>query len=125
MHGSPLSKYDNKLIWKYYNYREYGIIGEPYFDVDFSNVLYLTDTGRRWDGDRVSIRDKIKDKSEKIKVKKTQDIIQAANNGELPDQIMFTFHPQRWTDRPLSWLKELVLQNVKNLAKLVLNSIRK
>ena len=59
MHGSPLSKYDNKLLWKYYNYRDFGIIGEPYFDVDFSKVLYLTDTGRRWNGNRVSIRDKI------------------------------------------------------------------
>ncbi|MCK5019727.1 MAG: hypothetical protein KAS32_21895, partial [Candidatus Peribacteraceae bacterium] len=59
MHGSPLSKFDNKLIWEHYNYRDFGIIGEPYFDVDFSKVLYLTDTGRRWDGDRVSIRDKI------------------------------------------------------------------
>ncbi len=37
-----------------------GIIGEPYFDVDFSRVFYLTDTGRRWDGDAVSVRDKVK-----------------------------------------------------------------
>ncbi len=59
MYGSPLSKYDNKLLWKYYNYKDFGIIGEPYFDVDFSKVLYLTDTGRRWNGDRVSIRDKV------------------------------------------------------------------
>jgi hypothetical protein len=61
MHGSPLSKYDNRLIWDKYDYRDYGIIGEPYFDVDFEEVLYLTDTGRRWDGDRVSVRDKVYD----------------------------------------------------------------
>jgi len=59
MHGSPLSKYDNRLMWDKYDYRDYGIIGEPYFDVDFSEVLYLTDTGRRWDGDEVSVRDKV------------------------------------------------------------------
>ncbi len=59
MHGSPLSKYDNKLLWKYYNYRDFGIIGEPYFDVNFSKVLYLTDTGRRWNGEKVSVRDKV------------------------------------------------------------------
>jgi len=41
------------------HYRDYGIIGEPYFDVDYSKVLYLTDTRRRWDGHRVSVRDKI------------------------------------------------------------------
>ena len=46
-------------MWKKYDYRELGIIAEPYFDLDFSKVLYLTDTGRRWDGEGVSIRDKI------------------------------------------------------------------
>ena len=60
MHGSPLSKYDNRDIWEKYDYRKLGIIGEPYFDIDFSKVLYLTDTGRRWDGERVSVRDKVK-----------------------------------------------------------------
>jgi len=59
MHGSPFSKYDNRDLWKYYDYRDFGIIAEPYFDIDFSKVLYLTDTGRRWDGDFVSVRDKI------------------------------------------------------------------
>ena len=58
MHGSPRSPYDNKEVWKKYNYCELGIIAEPYFDLDFSKVLYLTDTGRRWDGEGVSIRDR-------------------------------------------------------------------
>ena len=46
-------------MWKYYDYRDFGIIGEPYFDIDFDEVLYLTDTGRRWDGESVSVRDKV------------------------------------------------------------------
>jgi hypothetical protein len=63
MHGSPLSKWDSRLLWKYYNYKEEGIIGEPYFDIDFGNIVYLTDTGRRWDGSSVSIRDKVSQKT--------------------------------------------------------------
>jgi hypothetical protein len=126
MHGSPLSRYDNKLLWKYYNYRDYGIIGEPYFDVDFSKVLYLTDTGRRWNGDKVSIRDKVSDSTFKVSdLKQTDDIIRSAKRGELPDQIMFTFHPQRWTNQAFPWVKELVWQNTKNVVKYFLNSIRK
>ncbi len=50
MHGSPLSRWDSRILWKYYDYHDFGIIGEPYFDVDFNKVLYLTDTGRRWTG---------------------------------------------------------------------------
>ena len=47
MHGSPTSKHDSRDLWKKYNYKDFGLIGEPYFDVDFSNMLYLTDTGRK------------------------------------------------------------------------------
>jgi len=122
MHGSPLSKYDNKDIWKKYDYRELGIIGEPYLDIDFNEVFYLTDTGRRWDGYKVSIRDKVSSQQklwekQGLVFHSTQDIINAANEGRLPDKIMMTFHPQRWTSNPIWWTKELVMQNVKNAVK--------
>jgi len=128
MHGSPLSKWDSRLLWTKYDYHEFGIIGEPYFDIDFTKVAYYTDTGRRWDGDRVSRRDKIMDAEiQAIAAAKfprfhsTFDIINAANSGKLPEQIMFTFHPQRWHDHRLPWIKELVGQNVKNIVKFGLN----
>ena len=128
MHGSPHSQYDNKEVWKKYNYRDLGIIAEPYFDLDFSKVLYLTDTGRRWDGEHLSIRDKeprgagnlnneFQSLSERFSFRCTQDIISACNSGKLPNQIMFNFHPQRWSDNPLKWTQELVWQNVKNVVK--------
>jgi hypothetical protein len=44
---------------------DFGIIAEPYFDVDFKEVLYLTDTGRRWDGDEVSVRDKVENRGQR------------------------------------------------------------
>jgi len=128
MHGSPLSKWDSRLLWTKYNYRDFGIIGEPYFDIDFTQVAYYTDTGRRWDGDRVSRRDKIMNPVTQViaaakfpRFHTTFDIINAANSGELPEQIMFTFHPQRWHDHWLPWIKELVGQNVKNIGKFGMN----
>ena len=122
MHGSPMSKYDNRDIWKKYDYRVYGIIAEPYFDIDFSKVLYLTDTGRRWDGDKVSVRDKPANKLEQnlqseYRFKSTSNIIDAINQNKLPNQIMINTHPQRWTDEKLPWFKELVMQNAKNVVK--------
>ena len=59
MHGSPKSQWDSRDIWKHYDYHVLGIDYEPYFDTDFSKTLYITDTGRRWDGYNVSVRDKI------------------------------------------------------------------
>lgn len=116
MHGSPMSRYDSKDLWNRYSYQSYDIIGEPYFDVDFKQVFYLTDTGRSWDGGDYSVRDKV-DSAFSLSYKSTTQIIAAAQEQALPDQIMFTFHPQRWTDNMAKWGQELVLQNVKNVIK--------
>ena len=122
MHGSPISKFDNRLLWEKARYSDYGIICEPYFDVDFSNVLYLTDTGRRWDGARVSVRDKefrpgVIPLSHHFRFRSTLEIIEAAKEGRLPDRLMINFHPQRWTDDPILWSRELVWQAAKNQVK--------
>ncbi len=122
MHGSPLSRWDNRLIWNYFDYHDLGIIGEPYFDINFFEVMYLTDTGRKWDGAAVNFRDKVfkngihlKDSS--LKFHSTHDIIHSIKEGRFPEKIMMTFHPQRWNDDTLLWLKEFIYQNIKNKGK--------
>jgi len=52
-----------------------------------------------------------------LRFRYTWDIIEAAERGLLPDKVMLNIHPQRWTDRPLPWIKEFVGQNVKNVIK--------
>ena len=124
MHGSPRSKFDNRDLWKKYDYRTLGIIGEPYYDIDFNEVFYLTDTGRRWDGWKVSVRDKVPQQEKWIRdglvYHTTDDIIEALKNNTFPDKAMFTFHPQRWHDNPLLWTRELFSQNIKNTVKRLL-----
>ena len=121
MHGSPRSRYDNRLIWDYFDYRELGIIGEPYRDIDFDKVFYLTDTGRRWDGWKVSVRDKLPQQQEWIRkglaFRSTSELIRAVREDLLPDQIMITVHPQRWTNSIFPWMKELIMQGIKNGVK--------
>jgi len=58
-------------------------------------------------------RSKIRD----IKYRKTEDIIDAAERGLLPDKVMLNIHPQRWDDRFGPWVKEFVGQNFKNAIK--------
>lgn len=120
MHGSPRSPYDSRDIWKKYDYRNFGILGEPYFDVDFNKVFYLTDTGRRWNGNKVSVRDKVNPQNttfRELNLKHTKDIMKLADENKLPEQVMFTFHPQRWTNHFFPWMKELIWQNTKNIGK--------
>ena len=125
MHGAPRSKFDGRDLWKRYDYRNYGIVGEPYFDVDFSKVFYLTDTGRRWDGFNVSVRDKVPVYQDEW-VRKglvyhgTDDILGALKEGSFPRQIMLTTHPQRWTDNRFQWMKEMLLQRGKNAVKRII-----
>jgi hypothetical protein len=122
MHGSPRSQFDSRELWKKYNYKDLGIIGEPYMDVDFSKVFYLTDTGRRWDGYKVSIRDKIPVYHDEWKMRglafrSTMEVLQAAKNNRLPDQVMITMHPQRWHSHAAPWCQEFILQYLKNIIK--------
>jgi len=147
MHGSPMSKHDNRDIWQKYDYKKLGIIAEPYFDINFNELFYLTDTGRRWDGDKFNVRDKpiksatvrgrslpLEGKPDgagrptkenpvtnpeflKLRFHHTSDIIKAVNEGKFPKRAMLNFHPQRWNDAFLPWVRELVWQNMKNQVK--------
>lgn len=122
MHGSPTSKWDSRDLWKHYDYHQLGVRTEPYLDTDFSQVFYLTDTGRRWDGFKVSVRDKIPEYQEQwVKnswvYRHTDDVIKAVKEGRFPKKSMITTHPQRWTDNPWQWCCELVIQRMKNCAK--------
>lgn len=128
MHGAPASRYDGRDLWKSKSYRDYGIIGEPYFDLDFNKVFYLTDTGRRWDGYRVSVRDKVKQQEQWIRQGRTfhttDDIIRCLEDGTfetgIGNAVMITTHPQRWTDNTRLWMREYILQTLKNSVKRIL-----
>lgn len=122
MHGSPRSPFDSKDIWKKYDYKALGIENEPYLDTDFSQVFYLTDTGRKWDGYKVSVRDKIPQYQDQWTAKgltfhSTEDIICGLKQGIIPKRLMLTVHPQRWNPIGPAWCKEFLLQNAKNLVK--------
>jgi len=120
MHGSPLSKFDNRDMWKKYDYRDDGIIGEPYFDIDYNKVFYITDTGRKWNNEESSIRDKVNSGFD-IQIRNTKHLIYLIQQEKLPDQIMINTHPQRWNDDWGLWIGELVWQTTKNQVKKIVS----
>lgn len=126
MHGSPRSPFDSKDIWKKYTYKDLGITYEPYLDENYSQTFYLTDTGRRWDGNQVSVRDKIP-LYQDIWTNKgwifhhTDDVINfLCSNAEKPNAILINTHPQRWNSSKIAWAKELIAQNAKNIIKRII-----
>lgn len=123
MHGSPMSNWDNRKLWTKYDYRDFGIIAEPYFDVDYSKVFYLTDTGRSWNNDSVNVRD-IVNSGFDIKIGNTGHLVRLIKNGQIPNKLIINTHPHRWFDFGLGWTKELIFQNLKNIVKLLLIKIK-
>lgn len=127
-HGSPRSPWNSQDIWKHYDIHTLGIDYEPMLDTDFSKTLYITDTGRRWDGYKVSVRDKVPHYQEQwtregLVFHSTDDIIKALRNAEHTIhryQLLINTHPQRWMPFGIGWLKEAALQNAKNIAKRVI-----
>jgi hypothetical protein len=116
MHGSPMSKWDNRKIWEEYNYRDYGIIAEPYFDVDYTKTLYITDTGRSWDNSEFNIRDRVNSGFD-LNINSTHHLIELFKEGKMPKNVIINTHPQRWFNPGLNWYKELIMQNLKNTIK--------
>lgn len=121
-HGSPYSRWDNRDLLKQHNYKALGIVGEPYLDTDFSDVLYLTDTGRCWDGYKVSRRDKIPLYQDEWNKNgwtwhTTPQLILGIEDGKLPPHVLLTTHPQRWTNSKSLWWRERVGQTIKNSIK--------
>lgn len=127
-HGSPRSPYNSQELWNQHDIHALGIEYEPMLDTDFSKTLYLTDTGRRWDGYKVSVRDKVPGYQEQweregLVFHSTDDIIRALRDPEHPihqKELLINTHPQRWMPFGTQWVKEAVLQNGKNIVKRVL-----
>jgi len=116
MHGRPTSKWDSRELWKKYDYKSFGLLSEPYFDIDFSEVLYLTDASRSWDNSSFNLRDRV-DSSFNFNFKDTRDIIKALKANKFPNVIMFNIHPEHWSETTLEWYKTYTVRKVKNSIK--------
>lgn len=135
-HGSPRSAWNSQHIWetsrrrdvetsRQYDIHSLGIEYEPMLDTDFSTTLYLTDTGRRWDGYKVSVRDKVPQyqkqwDKEGLVFHSTDDIINALNDIHHPihkKELLINTHPQRWMPFGRKWMVEACGQRIKNIAK--------
>jgi hypothetical protein len=118
-HGSPLSKYDDRDLWRRYNLKNFDLAGDACISTNFDKVLYITDTGRGWNRDIGNVRDKVTTGLNRA-FRSTYEIIDMAEDKKLPDRIMLNIHPHRWSRNLFQWTAELIDQNIKNLAKAAL-----
>jgi hypothetical protein len=124
MHGNPFAPWSNRDLWKDHDFRDFGLIGEPYFSIDYSRVLYLTDTGRTWADRNIRVKDVLETPDDCLNanagickdIRTTDDVIGLIKKEEV-DRICILAHPNRWCDGMIGWTRELVMQNLKNVGK--------
>jgi hypothetical protein len=116
MHGRPTSKWDSRLLWDKYDYKKYGVLSEPYFDIDFHEVFYTTDAGRAWNNEAINLRDRVDTKFE-FSFTDTSEIIDAIKQGKLPSKIMINIHPEHWAKDTKEWYQIMLIRKVKNHVK--------
>lgn len=120
MHGSVLSKYDNRDLWKSYDFRDFGLIGEAYLSAG-KNLNYFTDTGRGWNS-KNNLRDFIPGNTEQISANTTDELIRLIKRNEISN-FYISLHPSRWTSNSiywgLFWLEDLVFNSGKKVLLVV------
>ena len=116
MHGSPMSKWDNKLLWEKYNYKDFDIIADTSFDINYDKFFYITDNGWGWNRFGVSVRDKVKSKFA-IPIKDTKDLIKLVSQDKLPNYVMINAHPDTFFDEKVKWFFNKMMIETKNLVK--------
>ena len=123
MHGRPFSQYDNRDIWKdKLNHQQllkkFGILGEVYLDIDYTDIAYINDTGRNWSSNQSNIRDKIISQVDCDFLNKNE--LKKALKEKKFKKIIFQIHPERWNDNILSWTQQYLFDSAVNIIKKVI-----
>ncbi|MFW5937987.1 MAG: hypothetical protein ACOCSN_03505 [Halanaeroarchaeum sp.] len=101
MHGNPLSPHDNREMWTadgVPGFRHYGLVGEAYLSMDFTDVSYFSDTGRTWQDGELKIKDHTMGEGEKVVQADTTAELAALFRDRRVDRACVLAHPERWAD---------------------------
>jgi len=118
MHGAPLSDVDNQDLVEYLDFNKFDLEGDAIDSVN-SDVIYFTDTGRRWD-EKFNVRDKVGEKEEKRELKSTDELIEAIEEESF-DKLYINAHPERWNENVVMWTYKYLLDVAFNYGKKVLS----
>ena len=123
MHGRPLSKYDNRDIWKFTSVERFNLYGEAYKSIDYKNIYYLTDTGRTWGETNANLRDSAIDAIKTPKHLRSTDDVKEFISSNPNISVAIVFHPERWSSNYLQlffqFLIDLSASTIKRIIKLI------
>lgn len=123
MHGRPLSQWDNRLIFDKYKLDDFGLIGEPYRSVDHFKYVYVSESGRNWNSDRLVIWDSVQGTSLPHIEGGTRGLTKYLADNELRIQLLI--HPNRWSGNLGQWVIQYAGDQAINAVKYMLLKARK
>jgi hypothetical protein len=113
------SRHVNFDLWDTHAFADFGIIGDAYRSVDFSDILYLSDTGRSWD-QRYKRLDKVDSRVNPLfDIKSSDDIIDVIKN-ESVNNIYLLVHFEQWKDNFKDWLGWYAAQIIRRTGKKII-----
>ncbi len=121
MHGNPLSKYDDRELWKSHDFRDFGVIGEAYLSAG-PDVKYFSDTGRNWNW-KNNMRDLMPANQDANMLESTDDLTKLIKSREINRPYVLT-HPERWGKNSVDWGMNYLNDLACNVGKKVLVAVR-
>lgn len=128
MHGRPFKPYDNRDLWRIKENHQllknkYGILGELYLDIDYTDIAYINDTGRNWLSNVSNFRDKTNSKVP-AEFNNADELLNYLKTSVHP-KMVFQIHPERWSSTNFQWLRANAEDTTINLIKSMIKMIRK
>lgn len=126
-HGNPLTKHDNKDIWRNgSNFSDFALLGEAFLSLDYTRFAYYSDSGRTWANSKSQ---KMEGKDSVVTsfastVRSTDDVIATVKKGALPNICILT-HPERWSGDVVGFTRRYLLDMAFSWGKMVIYTYRK
>ena len=123
MHGTFLTKYDNKDIWKEQKLSNFDLLGEPYLSIDYTRFAYFSDSSRTWSFNK-KIKDMVNVLPLDVQPRGTDELIEIIKMGELGNICILT-HPIRWSKDIRAYSTRYTLDLIYNMGKTLIQRWRK
>ena len=124
MHGMPLKPYDNRDIWRNPENKEllinrFNLLGEVYLDIDYGDIVYISDTGRNWQNTKSNLRDKV---SSEVSIDFRSSVELLNYLSHTPHtKICFQIHPERWSTNEFQFINSYSTDFIVNFMKRILH----
>lgn len=125
-HGNPLTRYDNKTIWKYARLSDFNLLGEAFLSLDFTQFAYFSDSGRTWiksKSQKMPGKDDVITAFDYLQPESTDEIIRIINEGALPN-ICILAHCERWCNGAAAYLGRYLFDMACSCGKSMINVYR-